>query len=293
MGLYRVVAKEGQKALDYLAGATRGEGCPLGMWASFENDIAPNDNWIRAGTTFDATAYPSLALYLGGNTVPKRYDHSRLRELENFTISTDSTNPTVMNYDGFIGIETSFGGSDNNISIYINGQKALTTGGAVNVHNVWFPVRAGDEVYYTYYNYNVYSIKARFYKHPLFIKASSNMSESEATGILNLINQRESYSTEEINTGKKWIDGKPIYRKAYYTSGRLQDNLVIATDVHRLVNVGGTIDTNESSSVAFPRVIPSYIREVRINNSDHTLRTWLETSVNGADIWVEYTKTTD
>ena len=33
------------------------------------------------------------------------------------------------------------------------------------------------------------------------------------------INDRNTYSTSEINTGKTWIDGKPIYRKVFNYTG--------------------------------------------------------------------------
>ena len=34
-----------------------------------------------------------------------------------------------------------------------------------------------------------------------------------ASAIEDVIDEKFSYSTSEVNTGKKWIDGKPIYRK--------------------------------------------------------------------------------
>lgn len=43
---------------------------------------------------------------------------------------------------------------------------------------------------------------------------SDSYSESTTDGYsCNYINNMNDYSTNEVNTGKKWIDGKPIYRK--------------------------------------------------------------------------------
>lgn len=145
-----------------------GSGLPLGSWISFENDIAPNNNWIRAGTTFDATKYPSLDLYLGGNTVPERYDHSRLGDYESITLSTDSNNPTVMEYDGFLTV------SNNGMRyLTINNLTVLVgdsySGSSFN-GTYCTPIKKGDRVYV---NYSFSIQKIRFYKHPLFIKATS------------------------------------------------------------------------------------------------------------------------
>ena len=45
------------------------------------------------------------------------------------------------------------------------------------------------------------------------IKATSGLAENQQENVLNTINENLSYSTTEHKTGKKWIDGKPIYEK--------------------------------------------------------------------------------
>lgn len=47
----------------------------------------------------------------------------------------------------------------------------------------------------------------------VYIKATSGLSENAQDNVINTLNEERSYSTSEVNTGKKWIDGKPIYRK--------------------------------------------------------------------------------
>lgn len=206
----KIIIENGQKKIKPLT-ADVGAGLPVGTWCSFENDVAPNANWIRAGTTFDASAYPVLASYLGTNVVPQRYDHSRLTNPELITISTDSNNPTVMEYDGFLNVWTSMDGS---VTITINGVTFpqfdyASTATDRRGNPTMFAFNKGDTIYYsgngTFY--------VRYYTHPLFIKATSGLSENQQDSVINALNVSRSYSTEEILTGKTWIDGKPIYRK--------------------------------------------------------------------------------
>ena len=50
-----------------------------------------------------------------------------------------------------------------------------------------------------------------------------------------------SYSTEEVNTGKTWIDGKPIYRKTYYSATNWPNNTLIDT----IANLGTVIQIRD------------------------------------------------
>jgi len=45
------------------------------------------------------------------------------------------------------------------------------------------------------------------------IKATSGLEETQQDYVLQSLLEADSYSTEEVATGKKWIDGKMIYRK--------------------------------------------------------------------------------
>lgn len=150
-----------------------GSGLPLGSWISFENDIAPNNNWIRAGTTFDATKYPALNLYLGGNTVPERYDHTRLSDFETIgshTYLIDYACP----YDGFIYVFRESGdgwyGSITRNGKTVQLKNYVTSGGNLST---CIYVKKGDVLTIQGNSSDVGEINARFYKHPLFIKATS------------------------------------------------------------------------------------------------------------------------
>ena len=103
-------------------------------------------------------------------------------------------------------------------------------------------------------------------------------------------NTVNSYSTEEVNTGKKWIDGKPIYRIVLTTTANISGGDTsfggLQTDVANL-----NIDT--------------VIRADGIdNNNRKTYRTLYFSSSSGfgpyssgmlagSKIILEYTKTTD
>jgi hypothetical protein len=59
----------------------------------------------------------------------------------------------------------------------------------------------------------------------------TNLTTTNKTSVVNAINELkggEVYSTNEINTGKTWIDGKPIYRRIYQkTSTAATENIDI------------------------------------------------------------------
>lgn len=152
-------------------------GIPLGTWASFENDSAPNGEWIESGTTFDANTYPALAMMLGGNTVPQRFDKNRPAPLEAIVISTDSSSPTEMQYDGVIYIRYTARGSTPS-KYYLNGVEVITFEGGYShaASGVTFVVKKGDAVYCTLSGATPLC-NASFYKHPLFIKATPTSSD--------------------------------------------------------------------------------------------------------------------
>ena len=51
----------------------------------------------------------------------------------------------------------------------------------------------------------------------------------------------DSYSTEEQDTGLKWIDGKNIYRKASILTTPQSDNVTVGSGVDTFINAFGNI----------------------------------------------------
>ena len=125
-----------------------------------------------------------------------------------------------------------------------------------------------------------------------------NMHSVTSNAVANAMN----YSTSEVNTGKKWVDGKPIYRITLQSiAGDIGNNteerlssILIDKNVDKVVTLRGFIDFN-----AINRIVPipnNYIylnyntsdKYIYINNSF----TSLSTNV-GVILIAEYTKTTD
>lgn len=94
-----------------------------------------------------------------------------LSDWENITISTDSNNPTIMSYDGFIAISDKFVGNDGYTSVYINGVRIVninqygSSGSGENAASgVTFPVKKGQSVYIDVSNIQTPNRKGCFYK---------------------------------------------------------------------------------------------------------------------------------
>ena len=223
---------------------SKSTGTPLGTWASFENDYAPNIEWLQGGTTFNPNTYPALAMYLGGNTVPERFDHNRLGDAELITVEyLDASTSTLSNvtptsfttiaYDGEIEVNARFIGNQGLMGAYLNDKYIAFINiygggsGSPEYKTIALSVKKGDRLClvfnrrYTSSTANTWLgspyVQARYYKHPMFIKATPTSADSDYEGTLNAIREfyvrNNTYSTEERLTGGVWIDGKPIYRK--------------------------------------------------------------------------------
>lgn len=87
-----------------------------------------------------------------------------LDDFENITLSTSSSNPTIMDYDGFIGFANQSDGSAS-YSVYINQKQVLLYLGANTNYRCaqWCPVQKGDEIY-TANTPSLTYLMGRFYK---------------------------------------------------------------------------------------------------------------------------------
>ena len=102
------------------------------------------------------------------------------------------------------------------------------------------------------------------------------------------------YSTTEVDTGKTWIDGKPIYRKVITGTLGSKDNWnTIPLSSNNIISISGFVNTG-TTWVAMPRVfngeeIGFYWDTTTIyerHNYDYVVG-------KNYTIIVEYTKTTD
>ena len=183
-------------------------GIPLGTWASFENDIAPSEEWLEAGATFNTGTYSALALMVGGNTVPWRFDHNRPSDYESIVLPSSSANALTAEYDGEIIYTTN---NDTATVIFINGVQVTNPGvrSSYGKTTATFSVKKGDVFYVTVTNgiINTDNEKVRWYKHPLFIKATPTSVNSDYEGVLSAVyqyqrDQDELSDYESITIGK-------------------------------------------------------------------------------------------
>ena len=127
------------------------------------------------------------------------------------------------------------------------------------------------------------------------IKATSGLSENAQDNVLATFNENNSYSTSEINTGKKWIDGKPIYRKVFNAliTSTSMDVAHSISNVDKVVNVQGFSETNGENTPSGFYASTSYFFSLSGDRTQLHIRTtnaYINTAYNCI---LEYTKTTD
>lgn len=130
------------------------------------------------------------------------------------------------------------------------------------------------------------------------IKATSGLSENAQDNVINTLNEQRSYSTEEVNTGKKWIDGKAIYRKSGYVSSISStpytvDSVLTDTYVDVLIESKASMKYYSSKVVVYGYTSATDRFSLSATSSGLTLNTSFSLAdiVNGFYWTVEYTKT--
>ena len=110
-----------------------------------------------------------------------------------------------------------------------------------------------------------------------------------------------SYSTSEVNTGKTWIDGKPIYRKVVtQTVSNFRNTIDIGlgtTDVDIFINGRVLINTGSFTAINHTATSTSYnMARWVFNKNTNKVQVYnnLEGGITGTIyVILEYTKTTD
>lgn len=298
--LLEVIDENGTKKFRQLSGSAS-DGIPLGSYVSVEGNAVPDGFLECDGSTFDADAYPALAMLLGSNTLPERFDHSKLDDYENITLSTNSANPTVMAYDGFISKYQDSVNHD--IWIYVNNviTRDYVGGGDGSAGTILIPVNAGDRVYS---NALASSAQARFYKKHMLIKAVPGHVE-DTTGLFNQIKNYSGLYSETEHVCGTWIDGKPIYRKVFkfWENGALMSGFTMSGQV--ITKTSGNITDDADTVIKFEGVVRTsnaWCNQQWTSSSSGIGVYWIAdnqfysnfgSSVVNEWIIVEYTKTTD
>lgn len=117
----------------------------------------------------------------------------------------------------------------------------------------------------------------------------------------NYVNGLETYSTSETNTGKKWIDGKPIYRKVVVINNfAVGDNVNYnhgISNIESVVSCEGTFNFGDGQIYVYPLI--SHSGKILGVIATPTLLLWVGNDSWGASTTrihtfiLEYTKTND
>lgn len=235
------------------------------------------------GSTFDENAYPALYMYLGTNVLPDYRECVMVGAEQN-------TTDTIATHDVYT--EGEF--KDDQIQDIGKIKADAVTG---------YSVVAGGLAGYVASNSGLRVGETTHGKQKavyIYIKATSGLEENQQENVLNdtknYINNSNSYSTDEVKTGGKWIDGKPIYRKVFYSAtnwanGETLGNIenldtvitISSTSQHNNGNWFTSYDEPNLENIAF------------VTQDGNVIITRVGSYLNNLKglVIVEYTKTTD
>lgn len=315
--LAQIITENGQKKIVPLT-ADAGAGLPVGF-------IAPAykkgnySGWLyldgrdTTGTSEElSTHYPLLYALLGSNVLPDYREFALVGAEENTTdVYNASTNPngTIHDHD----VYTEGQAKDDQFQTHWHrrlggtGGNATYVGSEANTNRVSGaePI-AGDPIKDLFNNTSDprYGSVTRGKRKAVYfyIKATSGLTEGQQDDVANLINSERSYSTEEINTGKKWIDGKPIYRRVvpYTVTSAMGANVIRIADTSTwnidMVTGINIISKSSSGSQSTQYYIGATDNMRALRSSDGNISVQLGSSAPSrpVEVWVtvEYTKTT-
>jgi hypothetical protein len=196
-------------------------GNPLGTILAIHSNAVPYGYLPCNGVAFDEHQYPALYALLGDNHTPYSYDKSRLGDYEDFALSTTNQE---MPYDGVMIVQTKTNYTMPVQIVYVNdvaiGNLYFDYGGGGTAGSLsTIPFRKGDNIRIS--NTTNVTAKVAYYIHFNVIKATSGLEETQQDYVLQSLLEADNYSTDEVATGKKWIDGKMIYRRAFVSNVQL------------------------------------------------------------------------
>ena len=137
----------------------------------------------------------------------------------------------------------------------------------------------------------------------VYIKATSGLAENQQDNVLknvkDYVDNSNSYSTQEVKTGGKWIDGKPIYRKTFIYNGETTANEHISmgniSNVEDIETIKGTLRLHAGGFISLGYMNNDNNKVFEVNIMDNEVRAIspYNSSNSKIVITVEYTKTTD
>lgn len=314
--IVQIVEENGQKKIVPLT-ADAAAGNPVGTVIPMYKKSNPNGYLYCDGSTFDQNAYPLLYAYLGTNVLPDYREYALVGAEQNTTdtIAThdvysegQAKDDALQNITGYFQIRK----MSNGANAVTSRSGAFTTsnqssqsdgfdfsGGEGQIQRVSFNSKATTR---NDANANVTRGKRKAVY--FYIKATSGLSENAQDDVVAQLNEERSYSTEERLTGKRWLDGKPIYRKVV-NFGSLPNNaekkvLYSISNVSEFTSVSGIAYRPAGLGKAYmplpypfryaSSVIDLYID---VDNESVVIGTASDRSGLTAYVILEYTKTID
>ena len=285
----------GQKKIVPLTTDT-GTGAPVGTLISQYKKVPMSGYLYCDGSTFDENNYPALYMYLGTNVLPD-YRECVMVGAEQNTTDTIATHDVYGEgefkddqlQEHSHSVPNSNPTGTNQLSVQHSGE-----GFYGNIYTNTNSGRAGD---------TTHGKQKAVY---VYIKATSGLAENQQENVLNevkgYVDSSNSYSTDEVKTGGKWIDGKPIYRKVVdfgaLPNATIKEVSFDNINADTFVKIEGIAMNNSGSAVTIPFADTSAATQsiaIFINSSSVSISTG---ATNRSDytkcyITIEYTKTTD
>ena len=284
---------DGQKKIVPLTTDT-GTGAPVGTLISQYKKVPMSGYLYCDGSTFDQNAYPALYMYLGTNVLPD------YRECVMVGAEQNTTEPLLKVHDVYgegefkddqlqdISVDT----TDVKVDSGAGHDVGMVTGGARTtlLSNFLHDSNSGRTGTTTHGKQKAVYV---------YIKATSGLAENQQENVLNdvkeYVDSSNSYSTDEVKTGGKWIDGKPIYKKTFVFT-----NITLTSTPTQIGTTDVPINSIiKSEDIAFENEVAlagSSHRAVYIEYSGkiYAYQT-LASTTTGWNIYytIEYTKTTD
>lgn len=298
------------------SGSAKGSGVPLGTILAIHSNQVPDGYLPCNGVQFDTAQFAALYALLGDDHTPdlrevtlRGIGHNGTYVFDNTETDPSTGQAGTQNHDEYtLGefkddqlqthshyLQGGTGGTGNQeilspSTIAINAQIAFAINNAVAPTVVGAGVRVGSVT-------RGKSVGVNY-----IIKATSGLPDDQQDYILNTINGQRSYSTTEHPTGKKWIDGKPIYSRTFMcttshyfgTANQWVDCSNIFSDIDSAFV--SNIDTLVNSVVYLNRVTPFYFLITSISGTALVVNAqttgWTIDATLGGFITLEYTKTT-
>ena len=232
------------KQLTCLAGQVPGNGCPLGSIMPYYGTTMPSRNWLLCdGSTFDADEYPALYEFLGSNTLPDLRGEF-LRGAGTNGHSGQGNGGIVGAHQDATAIPDTYWNAGSGASISVSGMTSqiINPDGDVTAgYLLTISGSAGSG------SMTKKSVRPTNTSVNWIIKATSSIDTETSDNVYATIHEEDKYKTTEVNTGKTWIDGKPIYRKCYHFNGNNTSNwtLIDSTftyEKYKIVSAYGCID---------------------------------------------------